>query len=273
MIIAIDAALASVEAWRSLSRMLRPLAVRIPFFSSIPLLPPAALRIFISMWLVAALLFALGWKTRVAGAVLVLVTGYTLFLDQQTYSNHLYLLFVVILLLTIADSGAAWSFDTCRHGTPRDVAAWPILLLKIEVTIVYVYSALAKITPQYLAGEILNRSLKQEGWGAVPQSWRAPAAMSFLAAMSIAVELFIAFGLWSRRLRPYAIVAGAGFHLLIITVLDSSRLSLAIFALPIFAIYLLFVDAELVRRWMERAWRAAQCMCSLFLNKRKGRAK
>jgi hypothetical protein len=116
-------------------------------------------------------------------------------------------------------------------------------LLKIQVTIVYFFSAVAKITPQYLAGEILTRSLKQEGWLAVPESWRTPATVSLLAVTSIVVELFIAFGLWSPRLRLSAIIAGTGFHVLIIAVLDSSRLSLAIFALEMFAVYLLFVDA------------------------------
>ena len=116
--------------------------------------------------------------------------------------------------------------------------------MKIQVTIVYFFSAVAKITPQYLAGEILTRSLKQEGWLAVPESWRTPAAMSLLAVTSIVAELFIAFGLWSPRLRLFAIIAGTGFHLLIIAVLDSSRLSLAIFALDMFAVYVLFADAK-----------------------------
>ena len=248
IIIGVNAAFASLEAWRMLSRLLTPIVVKLPVSPWVPVLPSSALRIFIAVWLVAALVFALGWKTRVAGAVLALVTGYTLVLDQQTYSNHLYLLILVILLLTISDSGAAWSLDARRHAARRDVAAWPILLLKIEVTIVYFFSAVAKITPQYLAGEILTRSLKQEGWLAVPQSWRAPAAMSLLAVTSIVAELFIAFGLWSPRLRLFAIIAGIGFHLLIIAVLDSSRLSLAIFALDMFAVYLLFVDAELLKR-------------------------
>ena len=244
ILIGINAVFASLEAWRMLSRLLTPLVVRIPFFSWLPVLPSSALRPFIAAWLVAALAFVLGWKTRVASAVLAFVTGYTLILDQQTYSNHLYLLVLVILLLTIADSGAAWSIDARRHGTRSDVSAWPILLLKIQVTIVYLFSALAKITPQYLAGEILTRSLKQEGWLAVPPSWRTPTAMSALAVLSIAAELFIAFGLWSPRLRHAAITAGIGFHLLIIAVLDSSRLSLAIFALSMFAVYLLFLDAS-----------------------------
>ncbi|HEV7765267.1 MAG TPA: HTTM domain-containing protein [Thermoanaerobaculia bacterium] len=233
MLIGVNAAFASLETWRMLSRVLQPPVVKIPFFPWVPLLPSSALPVFLAVWLLAALLFALGWKTRVAGAVLSLVTGYTLIMDQQTYSNHLYLLFLVILLLTIAE---------CTRRD--DVAAWPILLLKIQITLVYVFSAMAKITPQYLAGEILTRSLKQEGWLAVPQSWRAPDVMSVLAVISIAAELLIAFGLWSRRLRLYAIVAGIGFHLLIIATLDSSRLSLAIFALDMFAVYLLFVDAK-----------------------------
>ena len=242
ILIGVNAAFAALEAWRMLSRLLRPAVVKVPFFPSLPLLPSGALRIFIAAWLVAALLFALGWKTRGSGAVLVLLTGYTLVLDQQTYSNHLYLLVLVLLLLTISDSGAAWSLDARQRATRRDVAAWPILLLKIQVTLVYVFSAVAKITPQYLAGEILTRSLKQEGWVAVPQSWRTPAVMSLLAVTSIVAELFIAFGLWSPRLRPFAILAGIGFHLLILGVLDSSRLSLGIFALSMFAVYVLFVQ-------------------------------
>ena len=244
ILIAVSATLAALETARMLHRLLTPVAVKIPFSPLVPVLPSSALPLFLAAWLVAALALALGLKTRVAGAMLTLMTGYTFVLDQQTYSNHLYLLFLLILLLTISDSGAAWSVDA-RRATRRDVAAWPILLLKIQVTIVYFFSALAKITPPYLSGEILTLSLKKEGWLAVPESWRTPAIVSLLAVTSILVELFIAFGLWAPRLRLSAILAGVGFHALIIAVIDSSRLSLLIFALEIFAVYLLFVEAAL----------------------------
>jgi hypothetical protein len=257
ILIGINAALAAFEAWRMLSRLLRPLVVRIPLVPWFPVLPASALWMFIAVWCVAALLFAAGWKTRVAGAVLVLVTGYTLLLDQQTYSNHLYLLVLVLLLLTISDSGAAWSLDARGPAPRREVAGWPVLLLKIQVSLVYLFSALAKITPQYLAGEILTQSLKQEGWSALPAALRTQPAVGVLAVASIVVELFIAFGLWSRRVRPLAIVTGIGFHLLILAVVDSSRLSLAIFALSMFAVYLLFVDADLRGRLTRRLARKA----------------
>ena len=255
ILIGLNAAMASFEAWRMLSRLLRPLVVKVPFLPWLPVLPSSALGIFIALWLIAALLFTLGCKTRVAGAVLTIVAGYTLVLDQQTYSNHLYLLVLVILLLTISDSGAVWSLDARRHGVRKDVAGWPILLLKIQVTIVYVFSALTKITPQYLSGEILTWSLKHEGWFAVPQSWREPSAMSLLAVTSIVAELVVACGLWSSRLRLFAIFCGVGFHLSIIAIVDSSRLSLAIFALSMFAAYLLFIDDELWKR--VRVWRTS----------------
>lgn len=230
VLVGIAAALASWEAWRMLSRMLRPLVVRIPVAAWIPLLPSSALPLFIAVWFIAALAFLAGWRTRIAGAVLTLLTGYTLVLDQQTYSNHLYLLFLVLLLMTIAYATEARS----------EVAAWPLLLLKVQLVIVYVFSALAKLTPPYLSGEVLTRSLKADGWLAIPQAWQTPSAMSVLAMLSIAAELFVAFGLWSRRLRPFALLAGAGFHLIILGILDSSRLSLLIFALAMFAIYPLF---------------------------------
>ena len=255
ILIAVSAILAALETSRMLPRLLTPLVVKIPLSPLVPVLPSTAIPLFLAVWLVAALAFALGLKTRVAGAMLALMTGYTLVLDQQTYSNHLYLLFLFILLLTISDSGAAWSVDA-RHTMRREVEAWPILLLKVQVTIVYFFSAVAKIRPQYLAGEILTLNLKEEGWLAVPESWRTPAIMSLLAVTSIIVEFFIAFGLWSPRLRLSAIIAGVGFHALIIAVIDSSRLSLSIFALEIFAVYLLFVEAALwngmaagLRRW------------------------
>ena len=228
------------EAWRMLSRLLMPLIVRMPLIPSVPLLPRGMLMPFIAVWVAAALAFALGWRTRFAGTVLTLVTGYTLIMDEQTYSNHLYLLVVVIFLLTIAGSGAAWSVDARRDGVLHEVAAWPALLLKIQITIVYFFAAVAKITPSYLAGEILDRSLKQEGWLVMPQSWRTPEVLSALAVISIALELFIAFGLWSRRVRWIAIVAGVMFHLFILLAVSSSRLSLGIFALTMFAGYVVF---------------------------------
>jgi hypothetical protein len=64
--------------------------------------------------------------------------------------------------------------------------------------------------------------------------------MGLLALTGIAVELFVAIGLWSDRSRWIAVVAGVLFHGAILALLDSSRLSLGIFAVEMIALYPLF---------------------------------
>jgi vitamin K-dependent gamma-carboxylase len=233
----VNAVAAAWEAWRVLSGIFAPLAVKLPYFTWIPNPPRAALPIFIGVWLIAAVAFALGWGTRLAGVALSCLTAFTLILDQQTYSNHFYLLVIIVVLLTIADSGAAWSVDAHRRGQRLDVPAWPVLLMKAQASMVYFFSALAKITPQYLSGDILMQSLKVPWWG-------GPRAMSVVAVLSIASELFVACALWSSRVRVFAVVVGVGFHTLILLFLDSSRLALSIFALDMFAVYVVFFDAR-----------------------------
>jgi hypothetical protein len=246
MLIGVTAALASWESWRILSRVLQPTVVELPYLLALPRLPLGALPAFIVAWLVAAVTFSAGWKPRIGGGALTVAAAYTLLMDQQTYSNHLYLLGLSLFLLTVADSGAAWSLDALLRVARDSVPAWPVRLLKIQASLVYGFSALAKVTGPYLAGDVLARNLKMEGLLGVPLAWRVPVVMSGLAVLSIVVEVFIAVGLWSPRLRAVAMALGVGFHLLVIGLLGSSRLALGIFALDMFAIYVLFVDAD---RW------------------------
>lgn len=228
------------ENWRILSRILQPIILQLPYFESLPRLPIVALPVLIGLWVIASTAFLLGWKTRLAGAIITGLSAYLLLLDQQLYSNHFYLFFLIVLLLTVADSGAALSLDSLRKGMREIVPGWPVLLLMIQVSLVYGFSALAKLTPQYLSGDVLSQTLKQQGWFTFPLAWRAPGVLSTLAVAAIVLELFIAFGLWNKRLRWFAVAAGVALHAFILTTLDSSRLSLGVFALEMFALYPLF---------------------------------
>jgi hypothetical protein len=244
IMIGVTAALAGFESWRLLPRLLKPNVIKLPYVDWLPVLSPGMLSAFVLVWLLAAVMFVLGWKTRIAGAVLTCAIGYTLLLDQQAYSNHLYLLLLIVMLLTIANSASTLSVDARAQSLTETIEGWPVLLLKIQVSIVYIFSAIAKITPEYLSGEVLRHSLKQYGYFAVPISWRVPSAMQVLAVVSIVLELFIGLALWSKRLRVVAVIVGVAFHAFILAAIDSSRLSLGVFALEMFAVYLLFFDVN-----------------------------
>ena len=236
-----------------MGRVLLPQIVDMPYVAWYPRISVAILPFFIGLWLCMALAFALGLGTRVCGVILTLSMAYTLFFDQQLYSNHLYLGTLVVLLLTIAESGARFSFDARRSGGQDLILEWPILLLKIQISIVYFYAALLKINPQYLSGVMLSSFWPFSQLAALPGGWAA--VLPIAAVASILTELFLAIALWVPRLRWLALVVGIGFHMLIIWTGGAQPgvpdIAFAIFALVTVAPYALFFDFPTRRVAME----------------------
>ncbi len=228
---------AAMEAWLIMPLVLRPTTLAFPYIEGFLRLPAPAIPLFIALWMSAALCFTIGWQTRLAGGIVLACMGYTLICDQQFYSNHLYLLTLVLLLLTLARSGACLALDARRHAATH-IPAWPLTLLKWQVAIVYAFSALTKINPVYLSGAVLAAHMHPQLVAALH------ALLPFLAALSIAVELFLAVGLWLPRLRWQALMLGLGLHCTIIATLGWSQalsaLQLTLFAITIMAPYLLF---------------------------------
>jgi uncharacterized membrane protein YphA (DoxX/SURF4 family) len=236
----------ALEAWINIGRVLSPQVVDMPYVAWYPRLSAATLPVFIGVWLCAALAFAVGLRTRLCGAILSLSMAYALFFDQQLYSNHLYLATLVVLLLTISRSGARFSLDARWSGGNDLILEWPILLLKIQISIVYFYAALAKANSQYLSGGMLAGFWPFNTLATLPGGWSAAQILPALAVASILTELFLAIALWIPRLRWLALLVGIGFHLMIIFTGGARPgepdIAFAIFALVTVAPYALFFD-------------------------------
>jgi hypothetical protein len=62
--------------------------------------------------------------------------------------------FLMTLLLTFVESDAALSVRALLgHGRPQ-VIYWPVLLMKIQVSLVYFFAAVAKLNPVFLSGAL-----------------------------------------------------------------------------------------------------------------------
>lgn len=234
----------ALEHWAALERLLETTVVKMPYLAWLPRPPLAAAPGLIGAWLVAALLFTLGLWTRWSGALLVAIMGYVLLLDQQLYSNHLYLGVVMTLLLTLADSGARYSLDARYRGRRAAIAEWPIVLIKIEVSIVYFFAALTKLNPDYLSGAIMAQFVHADMLALLPSGWPAVPLMQALAIASIATEFVLAFALWFAGWRWLALLAGLGLHLAIIftggAAIGVPDFRFTVFALLIVPAYVLF---------------------------------
>jgi hypothetical protein len=242
IVIGLTALARAVEARRIFARLFLPTTIRLPYVAGLPSLPADAVPWLLALWVAAALGFALGWFTRTAGVVLAAILFYVVLLDEQTYSNHLYLLTLVVLLLVLAGAGAAYSLDArgCRDGAGAQ--AWAVWLLRTQVSAVYAFAGLSKINRTYLSGATMAAYMSPDVLLSLPEASRLP----FVLACSwgaIVLELGLAVALWRRRWRAAAVVVGAALHVGMVALLPAGvRVQLAIFAIEMLALYLAFFD-------------------------------
>lgn len=209
VVVGFAALLRAYESYRYIGYVLRSNAVRAPIVDAVPLLTLDWLPYYSGVWAVAACAFIVGLRTRAAGAVLTALLGYHLIVDQNLFFNHIHFLVLVVFLLTVAGPGATWSVDWLLAGRPRrSVALWAVTLGKAQISIVYFYTALAKINPYFLSGELLTGSMRH-----LPQALKTPVLMQALSYGVVAGELFLAFGMWFPRTRIWALLAGVAMHL------------------------------------------------------------
>lgn len=176
----------------------------------------------------------LGLAGRVPAIMVAATAATVLLLDQQTYSNHMVLLMMLALFLGMSGSHCAWSLSRSAHKT--DVPYWPAFLIKSQISILYAWTAIAKINSQYLSGEVLSTFMQP--WMPVPDEF-LPAA----AILSVMTEAFLAVALWIPQTRKIAFLVGGGLHIGIVVALDSPA-PLVGFGLLMLSAYVLFASGD-----------------------------
>ena len=215
--------------------------VAIPLFDGAPPVSPVVGTIIPVLGMLAGGALALGFLSRSAAALAALSSLATLLVEQQTYSGHQVLVLLLCVYLAIGDPGARWSVDARLRGHARDtVARLPVLLVLSQISIVYLFTAIAKINPVYLSGWVID--------GASILGLPAPGPM-ILAWGSIALEFFLAFGLLWRRTTTVAVILGTGFHFMIAATLREP-FALWAFSLTMIGTYPLFI----YRSRVDAAW-------------------
>lgn len=228
---------------RVLMQLGDPGIIRAPILSWTPAVGDGLAWILIGLWGATAVALLVGWRARRAAAALCVTLATALLLDQQLFSNHLYLMVLLSGLLVFADSGAALSLNSRHAGERSEVSRWPVWLLQVQVTIVYLFASLAKVNPEFLSGTTVATSLRRVGPLAVPDAWRSMEPMLLLAILAVCAEAFVALAIWSPRWRPTAFVVALGLHLSL-AAWFSPAFPLIIFAIAMLPLLVLFLDAS-----------------------------
>jgi uncharacterized membrane protein YphA (DoxX/SURF4 family) len=227
--VAFGAALA-LEAWSNHDRVLyyTPQTFHLPYLPWITPLEVEQLHALFWTQLGLALALVAGLLTRPVAWALVAVTAWPFLICQLNFRNHVYLEILLLILLAASRGGQAWSLDALRRrARPALVPLWPQRLILLQISVVYLYATLHKLSPGFLSGYPLGRALGRAlprsaalGWLLPPQwlealgQWAAdPQWARLLSWLTVGTEGFLAFGLLWRATRPAAIALGLGLHL------------------------------------------------------------
>jgi hypothetical protein len=222
--VGLAATVKALEVWPLLVRLAGdPKVVQMPL-APWPRPSPEAAAWVAAAWAGLGLAVAAGKAVPVTGALLAALVGYVLTLDQQTYSNHLYLLSLLSGLLALA--------HTDRHREPA------LALLRWQLVVVYAFAAASKLNADFLSGRVLAENMAAS-FGAL----EAGPALTAVAVAAVVTEAFVAWSLLRPRWRMAGVIVGAGLHLVFILTITQTIAMIA-FAAMCVSIYPLYLASS-----------------------------
>jgi hypothetical protein len=214
-----------------------------------------ALLIGWGILLAAAVALMVGWHSRLAAfLVFVLILSFER-ANPLIFNAGDTVIRIEALFLALAPCGAALSLDQRRRTgsfwTAQEIRPWPLRLLQIQLSIIYLSTVVAKLAGQtWQNGTAVAYSLRQRDMLVFqPPGWLLDNLLiaNVLTWGTLTIEVAIGVLVWKRKWRPWVLAMGVMLHLSISFFLDVGFFSVAMFVL-----YLAFVPPERVQALVVR---------------------
>ncbi len=218
---------------------------------------PGAAYLLFGLLLVSVACMTVGLFTRFSTLVALLLAS-TIHHRLSWFMNGGDFLFRNgLYFLLLSPAGAVWSVDNVlrrrlwRRSTdaPVLIAPWSVRLMQIQVCIMYFFTGLMKLSPDYLHGEAIYWVLNDIGICRWPYA-RVPVPLLVCRLLTWTTLVFeIGFSLFVciRPLRKYVLLVGVLFHLGIFVVME-----IGWFSQVVLCWYVLFVPGEQVAGFAVR---------------------
>lgn len=181
------------------------------------------------VFVVSAWFVLVGYKTRIATAAMAIAAiglhlYYGVMLDKHILSKPVQV-FQVVVLMALTPCGRSLSVDRAievrraraerRPPAPERMPWWQVELFILQIATIYLWAAENKSDEAWLRGERMERYWVEWFGGSDSLAFKPlvhPIAVLLAWATTI-LEYVLAFGLLSRRWRPYVMWGGVLLHL------------------------------------------------------------
>ena len=220
----------------------------------LPDLSPTGVKVLCLVLVGTSFLLAIGlWSRFSAWAVFLLTLGLQRYNPLAFNGGDLILRGVLQLGVALGPSGACLSVDNRRRGGSLQafplIESWPIRFLQLHISVGYLLTFYLKTRGDtWFDGTALWYALNLDDLARfdVPDVLVTPPLGTIFTLMAVLTEGFVGLGVWWRRTRPLALLAGIALHAGIALVME-----IGFFSIVMVASYVAFMPGSAFARLLN----------------------
>jgi vitamin K-dependent gamma-carboxylase len=194
------------------------------------------------LMMVAAIMIAIGFKTRWAALFFGLGFMYTVLLEKAYYNNHLYLFGLIAFWFAIIESEKHYSLSTYLSGkTPASPPRWHLFILQYQIVLVYFYGGIAKLSKDWLVDfepvKSASNYIKDGVWYDFVKN---PTGLKSFMYGGLVVDLIFSLMMFHKRLKWVGLVGLIAFNFMNSSIFND----IGIFPYVMLSSLLLFFDGH-----------------------------
>jgi len=188
----------------------------------------------------------LGYRYRLSILGFALMWAGVYLMQKSAYNNHYYLLMLLSWFMVFVPANKHYSLDVKRNPSIKSIkmSQWCAWIFILQMAMVYVYAAIAKMYPDWVDGTFISLLLKQKAdYVLVGDMFQEHWFHMFIAYSGIIFDFLIIPLLLIKRTRMFAFYTAIFFH-----IFNSIVFQIGVFPYLALAMSLFFFESKTIQK-------------------------
>lgn len=158
----------------------------------------------------------LGYKYKWSISGFTLLWAYSYWMQKEDYNNHYYLLLLLSFMMIVVPANRYLSLDVKQNPEleKTNMPQWVSLLFILQISLVYIFAAVAKLYPDWLDGTVATHLMAgRKSYPVIGELLQQHWIILAVTYVGLLFDFLIAPLMLWKKTRKYAFVAAIFFHL------------------------------------------------------------